>query len=164
MRDYAQVKAGGHITADVADKALVMLDVDGLGLDLMDRKLLGAVLEKFGGGPVGLDNIAAAIGEAPDTIEDVLEPYLIQQGYLQRTRADASPPRHLVALRSYPPRGWAAWICSATAEQPMSLLLPTFTVIGVARVAIAAGAASRRPYRRLRPRATARRPPRQTPL
>ena len=85
VRDYAQVKAGGHITADVADKALVMLDVDGLGLDLMDRKLLGAVLEKFGGGPVGLDNIAAAIGEAPDTIEDVLEPYLIQQGYLQRT-------------------------------------------------------------------------------
>ena len=71
--------------AEVADAALTMLDVDALGLDLMDRKLLGAVLEKFGGGPVGLDNLAAAIGEAPDTIEDVLEPYLIQQGYLQRT-------------------------------------------------------------------------------
>ena len=69
----------------MADAALSMLDVDALGLDLMDRKLLGAVLEKFGGGPVGLDNLAAAIGETSDTIEDVLEPYLIQQGYLQRT-------------------------------------------------------------------------------
>lgn len=85
VRDYAQVKADSQITAPVADAALNMLDVDPLGLDLMDRKLLGAVLEKFGGGPVGLDNLAAAIGEAPDTIEDVLEPYLIQQGYLQRT-------------------------------------------------------------------------------
>ena len=85
VRDYAQVRAGGQITAEVANAALTMLDVDALGLDLMDRKLLGAVLEKFGGGPVGLDNLAAAIGEAPDTIEDVLEPYLIQQGYLQRT-------------------------------------------------------------------------------
>jgi len=84
-RDYAEVKANGQITLCVADAALVMLDVDSVGLDLMDRKLLGAVLEKFGGGPVGLDNLAAAIGEAPDTIEDVLEPYLIQQGYLQRT-------------------------------------------------------------------------------
>ncbi|MCC4117453.1 Holliday junction branch migration DNA helicase RuvB [Aromatoleum toluclasticum] len=85
VRDYAQVKAGGDITAKVADAALRMLDVDHLGLDLMDRKLLGAMLEKFAGGPVGLDNLAAAIGESSDTIEDVLEPYLIQQGYLQRT-------------------------------------------------------------------------------
>jgi Holliday junction DNA helicase RuvB len=85
VRDYAQVRANGHISAAVADAALVMLDVDHLGLDLMDRKLLGAMLEKFGGGPVGLDNLAAAIGESGDTIEDVLEPYLIQQGYLQRT-------------------------------------------------------------------------------
>ena len=85
VRDYAEVRADGHISSPVADAALVMLDVDSLGLDLMDRKLLSAVLEKFGGGPVGLDNIAAAIGESPDTIEDVLEPYLIQQGYLQRT-------------------------------------------------------------------------------
>jgi Holliday junction DNA helicase RuvB len=84
-RDYAEVKADGHITKPVADAALTMLDVDHLGLDLMDRKMLGAMLEKFNGGPVGLDNLAAAIGEAPDTIEDVLEPYLIQQGYLQRT-------------------------------------------------------------------------------
>jgi len=85
VRDYAEVKADGHISSPVADAALSMLDVDGLGLDLMDRKLLSAVLEKFGGGPVGLDNLAAAIGESSDTIEDVLEPYLIQQGYLQRT-------------------------------------------------------------------------------
>ena len=85
VRDYAEVRADGRITAAVADAALTMLDVDHLGLDLMDRKLLGAMLEKFGGGPVGLDNLAAAIGESSDTIEDVLEPYLIQQGYLQRT-------------------------------------------------------------------------------
>ena len=85
VRDYAEVKAGGHVTAAVADAALEMLEVDQLGLDMMDRKLLGAMLEKFDGGPVGLDNLAAAVGEAGDTIEDVLEPYLIQQGYLQRT-------------------------------------------------------------------------------
>lgn len=85
VRDFAEVKAEGHVTREVADAALIMLDVDNLGLDLMDRKLLGAMLEKFGGGPVGVDNLAAAIGESRDTIEDVLEPYLIQQGYLQRT-------------------------------------------------------------------------------
>ncbi len=85
VRDYAEVKAQGEITREVADAALTMLDVDHLGLDVMDRKLMLAVLEKFGGGPVGLDNLAAAIGEARDTIEDVLEPFLIQQGYLQRT-------------------------------------------------------------------------------
>jgi Holliday junction DNA helicase RuvB len=85
VRDFAQVRADGAVTREVADAALTMLDVDHIGLDLMDRKLLGAVLEKFGGGPVGLDNLAAAIGEARDTIEDVLEPFLIQQGYLQRT-------------------------------------------------------------------------------
>ncbi len=73
------------VTAQVADAALSMLDVDPVGLDTMDRKLLRAVIEKFSGGPVGLDNVAAAIGEERDTIEDVLEPYLIQQGYLQRT-------------------------------------------------------------------------------
>ncbi|WP_162046708.1 Holliday junction branch migration DNA helicase RuvB [Vibrio taketomensis] len=85
VRDYAEVKADGHISADIADKALNMLDVDAEGFDYMDRKLLLAIMEKFGGGPVGLDNMAAAIGEEKDTIEDVLEPYLIQQGYLQRT-------------------------------------------------------------------------------
>jgi holliday junction DNA helicase RuvB len=85
VRDFAQVKADGVITRPVADAALSMLDVDPSGLDVMDRKLLLAVLEKFGGGPVGVDNLAAAIGEERDTIEDVLEPYLIQQGLLQRT-------------------------------------------------------------------------------
>jgi Holliday junction DNA helicase RuvB len=85
VRDYAQVKANGIVSAEIADAALKMLDVDKLGFDVMDRKLLLAVLEKFGGGPVGLDNLAAAIGEERDTIEDVLEPYLIQQGYLMRT-------------------------------------------------------------------------------
>jgi Holliday junction DNA helicase RuvB len=85
VRDYAEVKGQGDITKAMADAALVMLDVDPVGFDLMDRKLLEAVLFKFGGGPVGLDNLAAAIGEERDTIEDVLEPYLIQQGFLQRT-------------------------------------------------------------------------------
>ncbi|KAF1043657.1 MAG: Holliday junction ATP-dependent DNA helicase RuvB [Herbaspirillum frisingense] len=85
VRDYAEVKGQGRITREMADAALVMLDVDPVGFDLMDRKLLEAVLFKFSGGPVGLDNLAAAIGEERDTIEDVLEPYLIQQGYLQRT-------------------------------------------------------------------------------
>ncbi len=85
VRDYAQVKGTGRITAEMADKALAMLDVDPHGFDLMDRKLIEAVLHKFDGGPVGLDNLAAAIGEEAGTIEDVIEPYLIQQGYLQRT-------------------------------------------------------------------------------
>ncbi|HCH01998.1 MAG TPA: Holliday junction branch migration DNA helicase RuvB [Vibrio sp.] len=85
VRDYAEVKGNGHICPDTADKALNMLDVDNQGFDYMDRKLLLAIMEKFSGGPVGLDNLAAAIGEEKDTIEDVIEPYLIQQGYLQRT-------------------------------------------------------------------------------
>jgi holliday junction DNA helicase RuvB len=85
VRDYAEVKGNGEITKAIADAALVMLDVDAAGFDVMDRKLLEAVLFKFGGGPVGIGNLAAAIGEESDTIEDVLEPFLIQQGYLQRT-------------------------------------------------------------------------------
>jgi len=85
VRDYADVRADGNATREVADAALTMLDVDSRGLDVMDRKLLQTVIEKFMGGPVGVDNLAAAIGEERDTIEDVLEPYLIQQGYLQRT-------------------------------------------------------------------------------
>jgi Holliday junction DNA helicase RuvB len=85
VRDYADVRADGRITVPVADRALAMLDVDPQGFDLMDRKLLEAVVHRFDGGPVGLDNVAAAIGEEPGTIEDVIEPYLIQQGYLQRT-------------------------------------------------------------------------------
>ncbi|WP_374403216.1 Holliday junction branch migration DNA helicase RuvB [Niveibacterium sp.] len=102
VRDFAEVKANGEITRPVADAALTMLDVDPVGLDIMDRKLLDAVIEKFSGGPVGVDNLAAAIGESRDTIEDVLEPYLIQQGYLQRTpRGRVATPavyRHLGLL------------------------------------------------------------------
>jgi Holliday junction DNA helicase RuvB len=85
VRDFAEVRAGGEITREVADAALAMLDVDAAGLDVMDRKLLHTVLDKFSGGPVGVDNLSAAIGEERDTIEDVLEPFLIQQGFLQRT-------------------------------------------------------------------------------
>lgn len=85
VRDFAEVRANGQIDRQVADAALQMLDVDAIGLDVLDRKLLLAVLEKFGGGPVGVDNLAAAINEERDTIEEVLEPYLIQQGFLQRT-------------------------------------------------------------------------------
>lgn len=85
VRDYAEVKGTGTITKTMADAALKMLDVDPSGFDVMDRKLLEAILHKFDGGPVGIDNLTAAIGEERDTIEDVLEPYLIQQGYLQRT-------------------------------------------------------------------------------
>ncbi|PKF79509.1 Holliday junction branch migration DNA helicase RuvB [Vibrio sp. vnigr-6D03] len=96
VRDYAEVKGDGHICSDIADKALNMLDVDSQGFDYMDRKLLLAIMEKFTGGPVGLDNLAAAIGEEKDTIEDVIEPYLIQQGYLQRT-----PRGRIATSRAY---------------------------------------------------------------
>lgn len=85
VRDYAQVKAGGDISAEVAARALDMLAVDVLGLDHMDRKLLMTIIEKFSGGPVGLDNLSAAIGEERGTLEDVVEPYLIQQGFIMRT-------------------------------------------------------------------------------
>ena len=106
VRDYAEVKGNGSIYREIADKALHMLDVDPAGLDLMDRKLLSAVIDKFGGGPVGVDNLAAAIGEARDTIEDVLEPYLIQQGYLQRTlRGRIATPAIYRHLGLKPPAG-----------------------------------------------------------
>lgn len=85
VRDYAEVKSNGHITAEIADRALSMLSVDQLGFDHQDRRLLLTLIEKFDGGPVGVDSLAAAIGEERDTIEDVLEPYLIQQGYMMRT-------------------------------------------------------------------------------
>ena len=96
VRDYADVKGTGQITLDIANKALVMLDVDPQGFDVMDRKLLEAVIHRFDGGPVGLDNIAASIGEERETIEDVIEPYLIQQGYLQRT-----PRGRIATLAAY---------------------------------------------------------------
>lgn len=85
VRDFADVKNDGIVSKDIADAALKMLDVDHLGLDIMDRKLLDAIVNKFNGGPVGLDNLSATIGESPDTIEDVIEPYLMQSGLLQRT-------------------------------------------------------------------------------
>ena len=96
VRDYAEIRADGHIYAEVAAQALDMLDVDKQGFDYMDRKLLLAILEKFLGGPVGLDNLAAAIGEEKETIEDVIEPYLIQQGFLQRT-----PRGRIASQRAY---------------------------------------------------------------
>ena len=85
VRDYAEVKAKGSVNKKIADEALKMLDIDLIGFDLMDRNLLKAIIENFSGGPVGLDNLSAAIGEEKETIEDVIEPYLIQQGYLMRT-------------------------------------------------------------------------------
>ena len=94
VRDYAEVKAHGRIDTDIASAALTMLEVDPMGLDLMDRKLLEAIIHKFDGGPVGVDSLAAAIGEERDTIEDVIEPYLIQTGFLQRT------PRGRIATRA----------------------------------------------------------------
>src|SRR5574344_567006 len=109
VRDYAEVKGNGTITREMAQKALSMLDVDPRGFDVMDRKLLEAVVHRFDGGPVGVDNIAASIGEDAGTIEDVIEPYLIQQGYLQRT------PRGRIATQ-------AAWrhlgLAAPTSEAP----------------------------------------------
>jgi Holliday junction DNA helicase RuvB len=85
VRDYAEIKADGQVTADIVDRAMTMLEVDNQGFDAQDRRLLLTIIEKFEGGPVGVDNLAAAIGEERVTIEDVLEPYLIQQGYIMRT-------------------------------------------------------------------------------
>ncbi len=108
VRDYAQVRADGRITATVADEALDLLAVDARGLDAMDHRVLRAIVDKFEGGPVGLDNLAAAIGESAGTIEDVIEPYLIQEGLLMRTPrgrvATAGTYRHLGIT---PPRGGA---------------------------------------------------------
>jgi Holliday junction DNA helicase RuvB len=124
VRDYAQVKGNGRIDARIADLALKMLDVDPQGFDLMDRKLLEAVIHRFDGGPVGLENVAAAIGEEAGTIEDVIEPYLIQQGYLQRTPRGrvatqaawrhlglAMPQRAGDDLFGPLPPSWARWPC-----------------------------------------------------
>ena len=94
VRDFAQVRADGVITREVADQALELLEIDQMGFDTMDRMILLTIIDKFGGGPVGLDTIAAAIGEESDTIEDVYEPFLIQNGFLNRT------PRGRVATRT----------------------------------------------------------------
>jgi Holliday junction DNA helicase RuvB len=113
VRDFAQVKGDGHVGVGIAERALDLLDVDVAGFDMMDRKLLLAVMQKFDGGPVGIDNLAAAIGEERGTIEDVIEPYLIQQGFLMRT------PRGRMATRT-------AWLhfgldAPAPAAQPQDL-------------------------------------------
>jgi Holliday junction DNA helicase RuvB len=96
VRDFAQIKGSGVITLEMANQALKMLDVDQLGFDVMDRKFLEALVHRFDGGPVGLDNLAASMGEERDTIEDVIEPYLLQQGYLQRT-----PRGRIATARAY---------------------------------------------------------------
>jgi Holliday junction DNA helicase RuvB len=96
VRDYAQVRAKGHVTQDVATTALDMLEVDRFGLDEIDQKIMRAVLEKFSGGPVGVNTIAASVGEEPETIEEVYEPYLIQLGFLHR-----SPRGRVATERAY---------------------------------------------------------------
>ena len=104
VRDYAQVKADGVITRDVASKALEMMEVDAKGLDNMDHKLLLAMIEKYAGGPVGIESLAASISEEKDTIEDVLEPYLIQTGFIQRTpRGRIATPMAYEHFNKVPP-------------------------------------------------------------
>jgi Holliday junction DNA helicase RuvB len=96
VRDYAQVRANGHITAEVAQEALEMLEVDARGLEDLDRRVLNAIIEKFGGGPVGLDTVAASVSEESDTIMDVVEPYLLQLGFIDRT-----PRGRVATVRAY---------------------------------------------------------------
>ncbi len=105
VRDFAQVRADGRISLAVARDALELLEVDANGFDVMDRKLLGALIDNYGGGPAGVDALAAAIGEARETIEDVVEPFLLQQGYLQRTpRGRVAAPRAYQTLGLKPPK------------------------------------------------------------
>ena len=111
VRDFAEVMRDGKVDKEIADAALKMLDVDKIGLDVMDRRMLLAIIEKFAGGPVGVENLAAAIGEERDTIEDVLEPYLIQQGYLQRT-----PRGRMATLLAYQHFGVTAPAQAGTPE------------------------------------------------
>ena len=175
VRDFADMKGDGTITKPLADKALAMLDVDLHGLDVMDRKLLEAVIHRFDGGPVGLDNVAAAIGEERDTIEDVIEPYLIQQGFLQRT-----PRGRVATLAAYRHLGVDAAeehaaACSPTA--PEAATAPSRAAIRSGLRSPAGGSAPRtgresalRPRRdaaprrrRARRRSASRRPARRVP-
>lgn len=117
VRDYAEVKHDGTITREVANRALTMLDVDPAGLDMIDRKFLLTILEKFSGGPVGIENLAAAVGEDRDTLEDVVEPYLIQQGFVQRT-----PRGRMATMLAWehfrlPPPGAGAMLVKVFAEK-----------------------------------------------
>jgi Holliday junction DNA helicase RuvB len=117
VRDYAEVKANGDITKQTADDALNMLKVDHRGFDLMDRRLLSTIIERFAGGPVGVENLASAIGEERGTIEDVIEPYLIQQGYIIRT-----PRGRLATEFAYEHFGYAYPIASLTEGSPSDLV------------------------------------------
>ena len=112
VRDYAEVKSDGRVTAPIADQALDLLSVDGEGFDTMDRRLLLTILEKFSGGPVGIDSLAAAISEERDTIEDVLEPFLIQQGFMMRT-----PRGRVVTEKAYRHFGIVRAVTGATMSQ-----------------------------------------------
>ena len=130
VRDYAEIKGDGSIDADIADAALNMLHVDRVGLDAQDRRLLSSIIEKFSGGPVGLDNVAAAIGEESGTIEEVIEPYLIQQGLLMRTpRGRAATNAAYSHLGLTPPRslegGRGGDAREAVGEESTSCLLYT---------------------------------------
>jgi len=107
VRDFAQVEGDGRVTRAVADRALHRLEVDGAGLDSMDRKILASLIDKFGGGPVGLETLATAAGERADTLEDVYEPYLLMEGYLARTpRGRVATPRAFQHLGKKPPAGF----------------------------------------------------------
>lgn len=120
VRDYAEVKGNGTITEEIANKAMDMLEVDEFGLDLLDRNIIHAIVEKFDGGPVGLDSLSVSVGEERGTIEDVVEPYLIQQGFLMRT------PRGRVATKKawthvgkdYPENGWSNFNDGLAANSP----------------------------------------------
>ncbi len=118
VRDYAEVKADGFVTREVASRALDLLDVDERGFDSQDRKLLLTILDKFDGGPVGLDNLAAAIGEERDTIEDVLEPFLIQQGFIQRTPRGRMAARAAYEHFGLTPRTAAGDLFAADRQEP----------------------------------------------
>lgn len=112
VRDYAQVRADGVITQDVADRALQLLEVDELGMDAMDRKLLLTIIDKFSGGPVGIETLSSAISEERDTIEDIYEPFLMQRGFLDRT-----PRGRVVTLRAYQHFGRTAHVSGVDTAQ-----------------------------------------------
>jgi Holliday junction DNA helicase RuvB len=112
VADYALVRADGRITQEVASQALAMLEIDELGLDNLDRRVLRALIEKFGGGPVGLDTVAASVSEEADTIMDVCEPYLLQRGFIERT-----PRGRVATARAYHHLGLAQPEAKA-AQQP----------------------------------------------
>ena len=143
MRDYAQVRADGHITAAVAAAALARLNVDEFGLDDMDARILTTIIEKFGGGPVGLGTIAAAVGEDAGTLEEVYEPFLIQQGFLERTpRGRCATRARLPALRPHAAR--RSRRRSLKPERPSAPRLRLRAAAGAHRAGAACGAGGSR--------------------